>query len=52
MNTEQHAWTSIHAVTATVRAESPSVCGCGQDLDVCAGTCCPRCGTSLTGHAA
>ncbi len=52
MNTEQHAWASIHEGTATVCAVCPSVCGCGQDLDVCAGTYCPRCGTSLTGRAA
>ncbi|MEO5709214.1 MAG: hypothetical protein ABIQ59_05290 [Nocardioidaceae bacterium] len=41
MNTEQHPWTS-----------TPSVCGCGQDLDLCSGVHCPRCGILITTHAA
>jgi|SoiMethySBSTD1v2_1073268.scaffolds.fasta_scaffold771941_1 hypothetical protein len=52
MNTEQHAWASVHGGTTTVRTVSPSVCGCGQDLDVCAGSHCPRCGTTVVVPAA
>jgi hypothetical protein len=51
MNTERHAWSSDRVVAIAEWRTSP-VCGCGQDLDVCAGAYCPRCGTSLTGHAA
>jgi predicted amidophosphoribosyltransferase len=51
MNTEQHAWSSSRVVSFPGWRMSP-VCGCGQDLDVCTGTHCPRCGTSLTVHAA
>jgi predicted amidophosphoribosyltransferase len=50
VTTERHAWDSTQA-----RGEGrtpPLVCGCGQDLDVCSGTHCPRCGTSLLAHAA
>jgi len=50
MNTEQHTWTSTHVMTATAWATFPRVCGCGQDLDVCARRHCPRCGTLLTVH--
>jgi hypothetical protein len=51
MNTERHAWSANQVVAIAEWRVSP-ICGCGQDLDVCAGTHCPRCGTSLTGHAA
>jgi len=51
MNTERHAWYSNQVVTLA-EGRIPPVCGCGQDLDVRAGTHCPRCGTSLTRHAA
>jgi len=50
MTTEHHAW--VMAQTATAVRESVATCGCGQDLDVCTGTHCSRCGTSLLGHAA
>jgi len=50
MNTERHAWYSNREMTVTWR--TPPVCGCGQDLDACTRTHCPRCGTSLTSHAA
>jgi hypothetical protein len=50
MTTEHHAWAS--AQTATIARQLLSTCGCGQDLDVCTGNHCPRCGTSLIGHAA
>jgi len=54
MTTEQHAWTSAHEGT---RADGPwptlpPVCGCGQDLDICSGTHCPRCGVRFSRHAA
>ena len=52
MNTEQHPWTAIRVMTATTWVVFPSVCACGQDLDICSGSHCPRCGTSLTAHAA
>jgi predicted amidophosphoribosyltransferase len=26
---------------------NPAVCGCGQDLDVCTGAHCPRCGIQV-----
>jgi predicted amidophosphoribosyltransferase len=51
MNTERHAWWSNRVVELAER-RTPPVCGCGQDLDACTRTHCPRCGTSLTRHAA
>jgi hypothetical protein len=54
MTTERHAWASARIAQRdlpTLHQVSP-ICGCGQDLDVCTGTHCPRCGTSLIGHAA
>ena len=51
MNTERHAWFSNQLETLAECRTRP-VCGCGQDLDACTGTHCPRCGTSLTRHAA
>jgi len=44
MTTERHAWVSARTTAVEPRTTS-SVCGCGQDLDVCAGAHCPRCGT-------
>jgi hypothetical protein len=51
MTTEKHLYLSTgtstrEAVTGLVRV-APAVCGCGQDLDVCSGSHCPRCGTTL-----
>ena len=51
MNTERHAWYSDRVLTLA-ESRTPPVCGCGQELDVCTRTHCPRCGTSLTSHAA
>ena len=52
MNTEQHVWEYRGVGTRRhERSESP-VCACGQDLDVCAGLHCPRCGTALLLSAA
>jgi predicted amidophosphoribosyltransferase len=47
MTTEQHEWASAQAAPAAARHSSPLVCGCGQDLDVCTGRHCPRCGATL-----
>jgi hypothetical protein len=52
MTTEQHAFGSVHEVATRVALTSPPVCGCGQDLDVCQGTHCPRCGAHLLPAAA
>jgi hypothetical protein len=52
MNTEQHAWFVKQVVHIGEWRTSSPVCGCGQDLDVRAGSHCPRCGTSLASHAA
>ena len=51
VNTEQHAWSGNRLVAVAEWRRLP-ICGCGQDLDFCAGGHCPRCGTSLVGHAA
>jgi len=54
MTTERHAWASARIAQRdlpTLHQVSP-ICGCGQDLDVCTGTHCPRCGTSIHQHAA
>jgi hypothetical protein len=51
VNTEKHAWSRSQLV-AIAEWRSLPICGCGQDLDFCAGAHCPRCGTSLAGHAA
>ena len=52
MTTEQHAYASAQRATATLtrtldRRLSP-ICACGQDLDVCTGEHCPRCGALIT----
>jgi hypothetical protein len=54
MTTEQHAFRSqrVAHVDAPRPAATAPVCGCGQDLDLVVGRHCPRCGTSLVGHAA
>jgi hypothetical protein len=52
MNTEQQPWTTPRILVASAWFAPSVVCACGQDLDVCAGSHCPRCGTSLTAHAA
>ncbi|MGZ4426457.1 MAG: hypothetical protein ACXVXE_00845 [Nocardioidaceae bacterium] len=52
MTTEQHAWGSTQVEASADRRTTPPVCGCGQDLDICTGAHCPRCGTSLLRHAA
>ncbi len=51
MTTEQHAWASSRVPATDAWRLAPPVCGCGQELDVCARAHCPRCGTALS-HAA
>ena len=46
MNTTQPTWATTWHTAATSRS-LPPVCACGQDLDVCRGNHCPRCGTTL-----
>jgi hypothetical protein len=45
MTTEEHAWVSAQTTLTTEARTASTVCGCGQDLDVCTGAHCPRCGT-------
>jgi hypothetical protein len=52
MTTEKHAWASAHVRSEQTWRSTAPVCGCGQDLDVCTGSHCPRCGTLLAAHAA
>jgi hypothetical protein len=51
MTTERHAWASLQEHPPVVSRAS-ATCGCGQDLDTCTGSHCPRCGTSIAAHAA
>lgn len=51
MNTEHHAWYSSQ-VRSAADWRTPTVCGCGQDLDLSTSGHCPRCGVSLTSRAA
>ena len=45
MTTEQHAWTTFHPFAqAEHRLDT---CSCGQELDTCRGSHCPRCGSSV-----
>jgi hypothetical protein len=47
VNTERHASVSAaHRQSPTSRVSIP-ICDCGQDLDVCMGRHCPRCGMLL-----
>jgi hypothetical protein len=52
MAPEQHSWASTIRTSHTEGRTAMPVCACGQDLDICLGTHCPRCGTSLLAHAA
>lgn len=47
MTTERHGWLSSLDVTTERRRELASTCRCGQELDVCHGTHCPRCGSTV-----
>jgi len=44
MTTERHAWISSLDVSAEDRHTLTQVCRCGQDLDMCTRSHCPRCG--------
>jgi hypothetical protein len=56
MTTDRHVWTSnaiaTNGVATATLARTPSrpsrthapICACGQDLDICTGENCPRCG--------
>lgn len=46
MTTNRPAWATTEIVVAADRRR-PVACGCGQDLDVCTGRHCPRCGHTL-----
>jgi len=46
MNTTRPVWASTPSVTTTHGRTAP-VCRCGQDLDVCSRSHCPRCGRTL-----
>jgi hypothetical protein len=47
MNTTRPAWATNVTTTEPVTRGLAATCHCGQDLDVCAGNHCPRCGTTL-----
>ncbi len=38
---------STTQILIETQAEALVVCACGQELDLCAGSHCPRCGTRL-----
>ena len=44
MTTERHAWISTLDVTSEERHGLSGVCRCGQELDICTRSHCPRCG--------
>jgi len=48
MTTERSGWISTLFVTIDERRELSSSCRCGQELDVCHGTHCPRCGSTVS----
>lgn len=50
MTTERHAWATLHPLAHAEQREP--TCACGQELDLCTGQHCPRCGTSLAVRAA
>lgn len=52
MTTEKHLWTTTQEMRGVVSRACPTVCGCGQDLDIVTGHHCPRCGASLLPNAA
>ena len=55
MTNERHAWASLQGHRPVLDMASRVIgatCGCGQDLDTCTGSHCPRCGTSIAANAA
>lgn len=51
MTTERHGWISTLSVSVDERRALATVCHCGQELDVCHGTHCPRCGATVSSAA-
>lgn len=47
MTTERHAWISTLNISVDERRALSPMCRCGQDLDICTGTHCPRCGATV-----
>jgi len=47
MNQTQPTRATTAQPAAPARRGLAPVCRCGQDLDVCTGSHCPRCGTTL-----
>ena len=52
MTNERHAWASLQEHRPEVVSRVSAMCACGQDLDTCTGSHCPRCGTSIAANAA
>ena len=51
MDTTQPTWATTGQLREVSFGDVAPVCRCGQDLDVCTGKHCPRCGITLF-HAA
>jgi len=48
MTTERHAWISTLDVSQEQQRQLLSqVCRCGQELDICTRSHCPRCGANV-----
>lgn len=47
MTTERNGWISTLAVSVEERRSLSTTCRCGQELDVCHGAHCPRCGSHV-----
>lgn len=45
MTTERHGWISTLSVSVDERRALAPTCRCGQELDVCRRSHCPRCGS-------
>jgi hypothetical protein len=50
MTTERSLWLAGRSEPLT--SVTSAVCFCGQDLDLCAGAHCPRCGARIAAPAA
>lgn len=50
MTIERHAWATLHPQAPSHPRDD--TCSCGQELDLCTGRHCPRCGTSIAARAA
>ncbi len=51
MTSDDYAWGSTGTTTTTIcrtlTRSLSQMCACGQDLDVCSGEHCPRCGAVI-----